>query len=270
MSEDLGAKLDALIALVERLLETVEGALPPAERYCPPETIAQLAKRTGAKTAEPSGRVVCPGGMRLRRHAQEYAGTDPARAADRLWHRLPEDARFRASFAGQPETEVRNHNVWRSRSLSREEVLARGLTPVDPLDDGGEPEAGEAPEPGGAGAPEVREYPPGLAMDPAPEAPAPEREPPNAGWLRAKEEYLEAARATLAGAFGGDRLLLKDVYSRIPAMYPLLHPSRLESALIGELRAGTELMRRGLEVGPGELLDELGVARAPAREAPSA
>lgn len=158
---------DKLTAIEETQLQILAELTALGERipepawYCPAETGAQYANRTGAKGV-PDGYIVCEGGYRLYRHGGRAA---EKKHADQIWHPLPGGRTFGAEHLGETKT-VKAHNVWKSKALTAEEAIARGLTLRDVSDEDDVPQprdrAERAPR-GDAGdraapAPQPREH----------------------------------------------------------------------------------------------------------------
>lgn len=79
------------------LRELIEQSVPEEELFCPP--------------LEHEGKIICPGGLVLKRHAPQYE-----RDRDRLYHPLPPESYFMGQGVGGV-TQIKNHNVWRSRAF---------------------------------------------------------------------------------------------------------------------------------------------------------
>lgn len=188
LAEDVRATRHAMEHAVT-LLQAIASNSAPAEevRYCPAETVETFRKRRGGTVLEPlpPGGVVCPGGYELRRHAPEFAGEDAAKAMDNLYHPFSPGFEFRAKYPGLGEQTVKNHNVWRSKSLSREEAIQQGL-----LADDGDPPPSPLPDE----EPDDAVYRREMARPPAEE---PERAPDDGqGDLRGGErQRADSARA---------------------------------------------------------------------------
>jgi hypothetical protein len=86
--------LGVLIEIRDLLVRLVDASEPTW--YCPP-------KRS------PDGVLVCPGGVRLRRHAPQWE-KDP----DYLYHPLAEGVSYQDVLPNGETTTVKNHNVWKS------------------------------------------------------------------------------------------------------------------------------------------------------------
>ena len=250
---DFGKLAAAVEALRADIGELIDRLGPPPPLYCPPETIEEYTRRRKGTSNAPGDQVVCPGGWRLRRHPAQYAGAEAKRAADRLWHQLPDDNHFLAAFSGRKEDWVRNHNVWKSRALTYQQVVERGLTPYDPLDDvDEEPAMPSIPEETTAAVAAMEQ------MERKVRAQAPEQS--DEGWQDAYNEFGQAFKQVREGCYGGQQKPLWAVFELVPAMYPLRGQSRIKRALAPELKEGTRLLMRRLELGSDEaFLAECGV-----------